>query len=144
MTEYKAPDITLIGDEHVAKYRETDGEDGYLWNGATCLLLTTAGRKSGEPREIPLIFAADGERQIIIASKGGAPTHPQWYRNIEANPRVEVQIKGDRFAATARTVEGEERDRCWARATEGWPNYDEYQNRTDRVIPVVVLERAAQ
>ena len=143
MSEYKTPDMTLIGDEHVARYRETDGEVGYLWNGATCLLLTTTGRKSGERREIPLIFAADGDRQIIIASKGGAPTHPQWYLNIEADPRVEVQVKGVRFVATARTVEGEEREHCWARANEIWPNYDAYQERTDRVIPVVVLEPSA-
>jgi deazaflavin-dependent oxidoreductase (nitroreductase family) len=144
MSEYKAPDVTLLGDEHVARYRETDGEVGYLWNGATCLLLTTTGRRSGEPREIPLIFAADGDRQIIIASKGGAPTHPQWYRNIEADPEVQVQVKGDRFKAIARTVEGDERDRCWARANEIWPNYDAYQERTDRKIPVVVLERSGR
>jgi deazaflavin-dependent oxidoreductase (nitroreductase family) len=139
--DYKQPDISLLGDEHVAKYRETDGKIGYEWNGATCLLLTAKGRRSGEPRTVPLIFAADGDRQIVIASKGGAPDHPQWYRNVAAAPAVEVQIRSERFAATARTVEGEERDRCWARAVEVWPNYDEYARRTTRLIPVVVLER---
>lgn len=142
MSEYAPPDISLMGDEHVAKYRETDGEVGYEWNGATCLLLTTTGRSSGEPRTVPLIFAADGERCIVVASKGGAPEHPQWYRNLAVTPTVQVQVKGDRFAATARTVESDERDRCWALATACWPNYDEYVKRTTRVIPVVVLERA--
>jgi len=141
MSEYRQPDITLLGDEHVARYRETGGEAGYEWNGATCLLLTMRGRRSGEPRTVPLIFAADGDRAIVVASKGGAPAHPYWYQNLAANPTVEVQIKDDRFTATARTVEGEERDRCWALATAMWPNYDEYVKRTTRVIPVVVLER---
>ena len=142
MSEYAPPDISLLGDEHVAKYRETDGEVGYEWNGATCLLLTTIGRRSGEPRTVPLIFAADGERCIVVASKGGAPEHPQWYRNLSMTPTVQVQVKGDRFTATARTVESDERDRCWTLAAAGWPNYDEYTKRTTRVIPVVVLERA--
>jgi deazaflavin-dependent oxidoreductase (nitroreductase family) len=137
------PDLSLLGDAHVAKYRETEGEVGYRWNGATCLLLTTTGRESGRPRTVPLIFAADGDRCILVASKGGAPEHPHWYRNLAADPRVQVQIKGDRFTATARTVEGAERDRCWALATAGWPNYDEYVKRTSRVIPVVVIERSA-
>src|SRR5262245_25551791 len=137
------PDLTLLGDAHVAKYRETDGEVGYEWNGATCLLLTTTGRTSGKALTVPLIFAADGDRSILVASKGGAPEHPHWYRNLEANPTVQVQIKGDRFTATARIVEGAERDRCWALATRMWPNYDEYVKRTSRVIPVVVLERGA-
>ena len=136
------PDLTLLGEKHVAKYRETGGEVGYLWNGATCLLLTVTGRSSGSPRTVPLIFAADADRSIVIASKGGAPAHPQWYRNLGANPKVEVQIRGDRFTATARTVAGAERERCWALATAQWPNYDEYVKRTSRVIPVVVLERS--
>lgn len=144
MADYVQPDLSLIGDEHVAKYRETDGEVGYLWNGAPCLLLTTTGRRSGEPRTVPLIFGPDGDRYILVASKGGAPEHPHWYRNLVANPTVEVQVKGDRFTATARTVEGEERERCWAIATSVWPNYDEYVKRTTRVIPVVVLERTDQ
>jgi len=134
-------DFSLLGDGHVEKYRETDGEVGYLWNGATCLLLTTTGRRSGLPRTVPLIYAADGERCIVVASKGGAPDHPRWYENLAANPDVEVQVKGDRFLATARTVEGAERDHCWKLANEMWPSYDEYAKRTTRVIPVVALER---
>ena len=141
MSEYKQPDVSLIGDEHVATYRATDGELGYIWNGATCLILTTKGRRWGEPRSVPLIFATDGDRQVIIASKGGAPDHPAWFKNIVKNPAVEVQIKGDRFKATARTAKGDEREHCWAKAVAIWPNYDEYTNRTTRVIPVVVLEK---
>jgi deazaflavin-dependent oxidoreductase (nitroreductase family) len=135
------PDLSLLGDAHVAKYRETDGAVGYEWNGATCLLLTTTGRASGTPRTVPLIYAADGDRCIVVASKGGAPDHPHWYRNLAADPAVQVQVKGDRFAATARSVEGAERERCWALATAMWPSYDDYAKRTTRVIPVVVLDR---
>ncbi len=134
-------DITLIGEEHVRRYRETDGAVGYEWNGVPTLLLTTKGRKSGEPRTIAIIFRQVGDAQVLIASKGGSPTHPLWYLNIEADPEVEVQIKGERFAARARTAEGEERERLWAEAVAGWPNYDVYQSRTTRRIPVVVLER---
>ena len=137
-------DLTLLGDEHVAKYVETDGAVGFEWNGATCLLLTTTGRRSREPRTVPLIFATDGDRCVVVASKGGAPDDPAWYQNLAANPTVEVQVKGDRFTATARTVEGNERDRCWALANAMWPRYDDYAKRTTRVIPVVVLERRGE
>ena len=132
----------LFGDEHVRTYRETGGEVGHLWReGSTILLLTTKGRKTGEPRTTPLIYAQDGDRYVIVASKGGAPEHPGWYRNIERDPNVELQVKGDVFAARARTAEGEERERLWRLANEVWPHYDEYATRTDREIPVVVLER---
>jgi len=141
MSDYVRPDLTLLGDRHVAKYRETNGEVGYLWNGATCLLLSTTGHRSGAPRTVPLIYAADGDRCIVIASKGGAPEHPSWYRNLAANPTVWVQVKGETFRANARTVEGAERERCWAIASAQWPNYHEYAKRTTRVIPVVALER---
>lgn len=135
-------DITLIGEEHVRQYRETDGETGYLWNGATACLLTTKGRKSGEERTIAIIFKQVGDRYAIIASKGGSPTHPAWYLNILADPHVTIQIKGDRFAGIARTAEGAEREELWAASLTQWPNYDVYQARTERKIPVVVVERA--
>lgn len=134
-------DISLIGDEHVRRYRETGGETGYLWNGATALLLTTKGRKSGEDRTIAIIFKQVGDRYAIIASKGGAPAHPAWYLNILADPNVTLQIKGERFAGVARTAEGAEREELWAASLEQWPNYDVYQSRTERKIPVVVVER---
>jgi deazaflavin-dependent oxidoreductase (nitroreductase family) len=140
---YKPPVLDLYGEEHIRQYRATDGEVGYEWNGATCLLLTTTGRKSGDPRTQALIFSYYEEAYVVVASYGGAPTHPNWYLNLESNPTVEVQVKGDRFTATARTAEGDERTKLWKLSTVTWPNYDEYTKRTDRVIPVVVLDRAS-
>jgi deazaflavin-dependent oxidoreductase (nitroreductase family) len=139
MPEYVQPDISLIGEEHIKVYRETDGEQGYLWNGAPILLLTTTGRKSGELRTSALIFGRDGDDLLLVASQGGAPTHPNWYHNLSANPDVEVQVQGDVFRATARTANDDEKARLWSIMTEVWPNYDAYQERTDRAIPVVVL-----
>ena len=141
MAEYTQPDISLIGDEHVKVYRETSGEQGYLWNGAEILLLTTTGRKSGQPRTSALIFGRDGDDLLLVASQGGAPTHPNWYHNLSANPDVEVQVQGDVFRATARTANDDEKARLWSIMTDVWPNYDAYQERTDRQIPVVVLTR---
>jgi deazaflavin-dependent oxidoreductase (nitroreductase family) len=136
---YTAPDITLLGEEHIRRYRETDGEVGYLWNGVPTLLLTTTGRRSGEARTSPLIFARDGDDYLVVASMGGAPKHPSWYLNITENPNAEIQVKGDHVPVTARTASDDEKPRLWKIVTEAWPNYDVYQTRTDRVIPVVVL-----
>ena len=133
------PDYSLFGDEHVRQYEETDGEVGYLWNDATCLVLTTTGRTSGEPRKFPLIFGQDGDDYLLVASKGGAPEHPGWYLNLEANPEAVVQVKADVVPVTARTATAEEKPRLWAIMLEQWPYYDEYQSKTDRDIPVVVL-----
>jgi len=135
---------SLFGAEHVKRYRETGGEVGHIWKeGSTVLLLTTTGRKSGEPRTTPLIYAQNGDDYVIVASKGGAPEHPGWYENLSKNPDVELQVLDDVFPARARTAEGDERERLWAKANEVWPHYAEYQEKTDREIPVVVLERAA-
>jgi proline iminopeptidase len=133
----------LYGEDHVRRYRETDGEEGHIWQeGSTILLLTTKGRKTGNETTTPLIYDLDDDNNpVIVASKGGAPEHPGWYLNLEKNPEVEVQIKGDRFRARARTAEGEERERLWRKLNEMWPPYDEYQTKTTRQIPVVVLER---
>jgi deazaflavin-dependent oxidoreductase (nitroreductase family) len=136
---YTAPDISLMADEHIRRYEETDGEVGYLWNGATCLVLTAKGRKTGQERKFALIFASDGDDCVVVASKGGAPNHPGWYLNVDANPAVTVQVKGRKFAAVAHTATGEERERLWKRVNEVWPNYDVYATRTSREIPVVVL-----
>ena len=135
---------SLFGAEHVKRYRETGGEVGHIWKeGSTVLLLTTTGRTSGEPRTTPLIYAQDGDRYVIVASKGGAPEHPGWYENLSKDPNVELQVLDDVFPARASVAEGEERERLWAKANEVWPHYAEYQEKTDREIPVVVLERAA-
>jgi deazaflavin-dependent oxidoreductase (nitroreductase family) len=132
----------LFGEEHVRRYVETDGEEGYVWReGSPILLLTTTGRKSGKEHTMPLIFGEADGSQVLVASRGGAPEHPGWYLNLEANPEVGVQVKADTFRARARTAEGEERERLWKAMNEIWPHYDEYQTKTDREIPVVVLER---
>ena len=135
-------DVTLVGDDHVRAYQETNGETGYIWNGVPILLFTTKGRKSGQPRTNAIIFTQVGDKYVIIASKGGSPTHPAWYLNILEDPSIEVQVKADKFKAKARTADGDEREELWAEAIKNWPNYDVYQSRTDRKIPVVVLERA--
>jgi proline iminopeptidase len=132
----------LFGDDHVRRYRETGGKVGHDWRkGSTILLLTTTGRTTGEKRTAPLIYAQDGARYVIVASKGGAPDHPGWYKNLEKTPEVELQVKDEVFRARARTAHGEERARLWRKANEVWPDYDEYAKRTQREIPVVVLER---
>ena len=133
--------MALFGQEHVDRYRATDGEEGHDWKGTTTLLLTTTGRRSGEPRTLPLIYQPDGDRYVIVASKGGWKDHPGWYYNLSENPDVEVQVWGDRFSARASVAEGEERERLWKLMTATWPAYDEYQTRTDRESPVVVLTR---
>ena len=119
--------------------RESGGDVGYLWNGVPTLLLTTTGRRSGQPRTTPLIFAPDGDDYLVVASMGGAPDHPQWYRNLLANPRAQIQVKADVMPVMARTASPEEKPRLWSIVRDAWPNYDVYQSRTERVIPVVVL-----
>ena len=134
--------MTLFGQEHVRRYRETDGEEGFVWReGSHILLLTTTGRKTGNRTTTPLIFGKDGENPVIVASQGGAPDHPGWYKNLVEHPDAEVQIKGETFAVRARDAEGDERERLWRMMNREWRHYDEYQQKTDRVIPVVVLER---
>jgi deazaflavin-dependent oxidoreductase (nitroreductase family) len=133
---------SLFGDEHVRRYRETDGEVGHIWRrGSKILLLTTKGRSTGEPRTAPLIYESDGETYIVVASKGGAAEHPGWYQNLAKEPQVEVQVKGEVFPAQARTAMGAERERLWKLVARQWPDYHAYQQKTDREIPVVVLER---
>jgi deazaflavin-dependent oxidoreductase (nitroreductase family) len=134
-------DLSLLGEAHVRAYRETNGETGYMWNGAPILLLTTRGRTSGEPRTIAIIFTKYRDSYVIMGSRGGSPTHPQWYQNILADPNVELQVKAEKFAAVARTAASPERELIWKEALKTWPRYDEYQSRTTRQIPVVVIER---
>ncbi|MFH8485876.1 nitroreductase family deazaflavin-dependent oxidoreductase [Streptomyces longisporoflavus] len=131
----------LFGKEHVQRYVETDGEEGHDWQGTTVLILTTTGRKSGEPRSTPLIYRRHGDAVLVVASNGGADAPPLWFRNLEANPEVQVQIKGDRYTARARTATPDEKPGMWRTMAATWPAYDEYQEKTDRSIPVVVLER---
>jgi len=133
------PDYSLFGDEHIRQYEATDGEVGFLWNDAACLVLTTTGRKSGEPRKFALIFGENAGDLLLVASKGGAPEHPGWYLNLQANPEAVVQVKGDIIPVTARTATPEEKTTLWPIMLQQWPYYDEYQEKTDRDIPVVIL-----
>ena len=133
----------LFGEEHVKRYQETDGAEGHEWRGSTVLLLTTTGRRSGQDRTTPLIYRTHGDDYVVVASKGGAPQDPSWYLNLSSDPNVSIQVLDDRFKAKARTASAEERPELWRIMTETWPPYDEYQSKTDREIPVVVLERAA-
>jgi deazaflavin-dependent oxidoreductase (nitroreductase family) len=137
---YQPPDLALVGAEHIRRYQETGGEVGYLWNGVPTLLLTTTGRKSGDPRTSALIFGQDGDDYLIIASMGGASRHPQWYLNLTAHPEAEVQVRAEHVRVVARTaVSPDERERLWEIMAGVWPNYHVYQARTEREIPVVVL-----
>ncbi|WP_336215184.1 nitroreductase family deazaflavin-dependent oxidoreductase [Nonomuraea sp. LPB2021202275-12-8] len=130
----------LYGKEHVQRYRETDGAEGHDWNNTTVLLLTTKGRRSGKPYTTPLIYQKHGDAHVVVASKGGDPDHPDWYKNLRTNPEVEVQVKGEKFKARARTATEEERPELWRLMAATWPDYDEYTKKTDRQIPLVVLE----
>jgi deazaflavin-dependent oxidoreductase (nitroreductase family) len=133
----------LFGDEHVRVYRESGGAVGGRWKrGTSILLLTTRGRRSAQERTSPLIYRPDGDRWVVVASKGGAPDHPGWYRNIQAHPEdVSIQVGDEVIPVTASVAEGEERERLWRLMADVWPDYDAYAKRTDRDIPVVVLTR---
>ena len=133
------PDFSLFGDEHVRQYEATGGRVGHDWNGATCLVLRTRGRKTGELRKFPLIYGRDGDDFVVVASKGGAPDHPGWYKNLQAHPEVEVQVKDRVIPVTARTATAAEKARVWPVMTAQWPDYDQYAAKTDRDIPVVLL-----
>ena len=126
----------------ITEFRANDGKVSGQFEHAPLLLLTQTGRKSGEPRTSPLVFSKDGDRIVIIASKGGAPAHPEWYLNIAANPAVTVELPGETYAATASIAVGDERARLYRAQADQMPNFDEYAAATTREIPVVVLDRA--
>ncbi len=127
--------------QHVRQYVATDGAQGHLWNGVPTLLLTTTGRHSGKPRRTALIYGQDGEHYLVVASKGGADQHPLWYINLREQPEVQLQVGAERFRARARTATAQEKPRLWPIMTRIWPDYDKYQAKTARDIPVVILER---
>ena len=127
--------------DHAKRYLDSDGADGHLLNGLTHLVLRTTGRRSGEPRDVPLIYAQDDDRYLIVGSLGGYDKAPLWYLNLRADPSVTVQVGADRFTARARTATAQERPRLWQIVCAGFPRYEEYQRSTEREIPVVVLER---
>jgi len=133
--------MRLFGDEHVRRYRETGGEVGHDWEGTQTLILTTTGRKSGEPRDNALIYGRNGDDLLVVASKGGSDTPPAWYLNLQADPQAEVQVRDERFAVRARDAGPDEKPGLWAEMLTHWPQYEEYQAKSSRDIPVVILER---
>lgn len=128
--------------DHIREYVESDGAAGHEWNGVPTLLLTTRGRSSGLLRRTALIYGRHGDSYLVVASQGGAPTHPKWYLNLVADPQVQLQVGAEKFAARARTATPAEKPALWATMTAIWPDYDSYQAKTDREIPVVILDRA--
>jgi deazaflavin-dependent oxidoreductase (nitroreductase family) len=146
-TPTDSPNRYIAG--HTRRYVETGGEEGHLWygpdgklaEGVPTLLLTTIGRHSGQARRTPLIYGQDGDHYLLVASQGGAPQHPSWYLNLVANPNVTLQVKADVFDATARTATAPEKARLWPLMAKVWPPYDDYQTKTARDIPVVILTR---
>ena len=150
MAEAKlAPNLQDWQMQHANRYLASGGTEGQTWTRnvpgrgeitAPALLLTTTGRKSGEKFIFPLFYGTEGDSYIVVASKGGAPEHPGWYRNLLANPDVEVQVGTKKLKARARTAAGDERARLWKKALEFWPPYADYALKTEREIPVVVLD----
>ena len=125
---------------HVLLYRLTGGVLGRRLVRNDMLLLTTRGSVTGKRRTVPLLFLRDGHALVVIASWGGRPDHPHWYRNLSRDPRATVQVRSKRWAVQARTANDSERAQWWPRIVEAYPGYRSYQTRTDRVIPVVFLE----
>jgi deazaflavin-dependent oxidoreductase (nitroreductase family) len=134
-----APTVDWVAD-HVHRYVATDGEDGGTWRRETSiLLLITRGRRSGALRRMPLIYGRDGDDYVVVASKGGAPVHPGWFLNLLEDPEVTVQVMDDVFPARARVATPEQRERLWPHMVAIWPDYEEYQRKTSREIPMVIL-----
>jgi deazaflavin-dependent oxidoreductase (nitroreductase family) len=134
--------MTLFGQEHIDRYIATNGAEGHEWQDTHALLLTTTGAKSGTERIAPLIYGTHGDDYLVVASKGGAPEHPAWYVNLSADPHVKLRVGSELFDATARDATADERPELWSIMVKEWPAYDEYQTKTDREIPVVILTRA--
>ena len=126
--------------EHTRKYVETEGREGHDWNGVPTLVLTTTGRRSGQPRRNALIYGRNDDAYLLVASYGGAPKHPLWYENLVADPEVELQVGAEKFSAIARTASASERARLWPEMVKIWPDYDKYQARTDREIPLIIVQ----
>jgi len=131
--------LKLGSSVHAGVYRATGGKLFGRMGKSPILILNTVGRKSGKKRATPLLYAVDGENFVIIASKGGAPSHPAWYLNLMANPDATVEVKGREVRVTAEQVEGEEKMRLWQKMAELYPTYDDYQKKTERQIPLLIL-----
>jgi deazaflavin-dependent oxidoreductase (nitroreductase family) len=126
---------------HISDYVRTGGAKGHRWHGVSTLLLTTRGRRTGKLRRTALIYGLDGERYLVVASRGGADHHPDWYRNLVADAEVQVQVGEEAFVGRARPATAKEKPKLWKQMASIWPDYDRYQAKTDRDIPVVIIER---
>jgi deazaflavin-dependent oxidoreductase (nitroreductase family) len=144
-----APKLPQWMIDHANRYIASGGKDGHMYTitppgysemTVPSLLLTTVGRQSGERFIFPLFYGEDGNSIIVVASKGGAPDHPGWYKNLVAHPEVEVQVGTRKFRAKARTITGDDRERLWQKALKFWPPYADYAKKTEREIPVVLLD----
>ena len=136
------PSPSQYAADQVRKYEESGGQEGNTMRGVPVIILWTRGRSSGSVRKSPLMRVRDGDRYAVVASKGGAPDHPAWYANMVADPHVSLQDGPEVRDYVAREVTGDEKAEWWARATAVWPDYDAYQEKTDREIPLLVLEPA--
>ncbi len=135
------PDIQDWNRQTIEQFRANKGKVGGFWEGKPLLLLTTTGAKSGKKRTTPTMYLHDGDRLLIFASKGGAPSHPAWYHNLVAHPYVTIEVGDETYDAKATVLKGEERDRLYTRQSELYPQFGEYQEKTTRKIPVIALER---
>ncbi len=127
-------------EDHIRRYTESNGEDGHIWNGMPTLLLKTVGRRSGVERLVPLIYGKVDGNYVIVGSKGGAPQHPSWYLNLVENPKVAIQVGSKHMSGVARISAGSERSDLWNTMCDVFSGYTEYQQKTDRQIPIVVIE----
>jgi deazaflavin-dependent oxidoreductase (nitroreductase family) len=132
--------VLQIMKDHIRQYLETDGEDGHIFQGLPCLLLTTRGRKTGEPRQVAVIYGRHGTDYVIVASMGGSDVNPGWYKNLLAEPEAQIQVKADRMRVRARTAGAEERAALWDEMATIYPSYNDYQAATKREIPISILE----
>ena len=137
-----AVDRNAFNQSVIEEFRANEGKVGGMFAGAPMILITHKGAKSGKEYTSPLVYTRDADNVVIIASKGGAPEDPQWFRNLVANPDVTVEIGTERYAGHARVAAGAERDRLFRAQADRMPNFDEYASKTSRTIPVVVIERA--
>jgi deazaflavin-dependent oxidoreductase (nitroreductase family) len=137
------PDVNDWNAKIIAEFRANGGKVGGQFEGAPLLLLTTTGAKSGLARTNPMMYLPDGDRLVVFATKAGAPTNPDWYHNLAANPSATVEVGTESFDVDAHVTTGAERDELYARQAKLYPGFAEYETRTDRVIPVVALTRKA-
>ena len=143
MTTPSRPRAQWIAD-HQQQYLATDGKEGHIFNGAPTLLLTTKGYKSGNMTTTPLIYGKSGDSYVVVASKGGAPDHPLWYKNLAADPNVSIQVMAEHIQGKARTANASEKPALWEEMARIWPSYNDYQKNTSREIPVVIIEPAGR